>query len=356
MCAVEKNQSDDACEITAYPEPLDAVVLAGKDRRPERLIGGRNKALLEIGGQVLVRRVVEALLGASSIGHIYLAGPAGELEEVLPAHSPRLTIVDQIGKMLANTWAAIRACEKDHASESEAAFRQRPMLFVSSDLPLISSQAVDDFVARCAQQDAAAEEPYALLAGVAEEASLRPFYPQGEKAGIVRPYVHLSSGCFRLSNIYVARPYRLAHQEFLQIGFSHRKAKDWRNVAALAWNFFGQGRGWPAAWLTLRLQVTLMLAGRKGRLYQRLRRGNTLERIERACGAVLGGSIRIVPTPYGGLSMDVDDEEDFRVLGQRFRDWSAGLESGLNPYEGMGFKALLESAPLEGIDQEHEGY
>jgi hypothetical protein len=33
--------------------------------------------------------------------------------------------------------------------------------------------------------------------------------------------------------------------------------------------------------------------------------------------------VRIVTTPCGGLSLDVDDEEDYRVLDQRFSDWSA---------------------------------
>jgi hypothetical protein len=36
---------------------------------------------------------------------------------------------------------------------------------------------------------------------------------------------------------------------------------------------------------------------------------------------VLGGSIKVVITPYGGLSLDADNEEDFRVLNQRFGDW-----------------------------------
>jgi GTP:adenosylcobinamide-phosphate guanylyltransferase len=301
---------------------LDVVVLAGTDRRPERLVSGRNKAFLKVGGQVLVRRVVDALLGASSVGHIFVVGPVEELEEVFPEQSPRITIVTQVGKMMANTWAAIRASESIHASESEGAVQQRPMLFVSSDLPLISAQVVDDFVARCAREDAASEKPYSLLVGVAEEASLRSFYPEANKPGIKRPYVHLSSGRFRLANIYVGRPHLLAHQEFLQIGFSHRKAKDWRNVVALAWSFFGRGRAWFAAWLTLRLQVTLMFARRKSSFYPRLRRGNTPEKIERASGAILGGSVRLVPTPHGGLSLDVDDEEDYQVLEQRFEDWS----------------------------------
>jgi len=38
---------------------------------------------------------------------------------------------------------------------------------------------------------------------------------------------------------------------------------------------------------------------------------------------VLGGPVKIVITPYGGLSLDVDDQEDFRILDERYKDWAA---------------------------------
>ncbi len=60
---------------SAYPEPLDAIVLAGTDSNPRRMIEGQNKAFLEVGGEILVRRVVTALLDSSSIGDILVVGP-----------------------------------------------------------------------------------------------------------------------------------------------------------------------------------------------------------------------------------------------------------------------------------------
>jgi hypothetical protein len=157
---------------------------------------------------------------------------------------------------------------------------------------------------------------------VTEEASLLRYYPQDGKPGIKRPYVHFSQERLRLANIYVSRPRKLAHQEFLQTGFSYRKAKDWRNVMSLVRSYAGQSGGWKAAWITLKLQATLMASRRGGGLYRWLRKDNTLERVERAIGTVLGGTVKLVNTPYGGFSLDVDDDEDYRVLNSRFDDWS----------------------------------
>lgn len=326
------NTDNNTADIGAYPEPLDAVVLAGTDTNPRRRIKGQNKAFLEIGGRTLVDRVVEALLQADQVGQVFVVGPAERLRGVLGGLGERVTIVEQAGKMLANAWEAICAAEARFRERHGRDDPQRPLLFISSDLPLVSAAAIDDFVSRCAREDHRQADNFSMLAGVAEEASLAQYYPGPQQPGIRRPYVHLADCKVRLANIYVGRPRTLAHQEFLQTGFDFRKAEKWKNVAALAWHFLSQAGGWNAAWLTLRLQTTLLASrGRKGGLYARLRRGNTRRRIEQGCSTVLGGSVRMVITPYGGLSLDADNEDDFRVLTQRFAAWRA-----IGPVESAG--------------------
>ena len=307
----------------AYPFKLDAVVLAGTHQNPKRLIAGRNKAFLEVGGQVLLRYVVNALVGAKSIDQIFVVGPAEELVNELAGCSPRVRIIAQRGKMLTNCWAGIEASEDHHRHDPDIPVKERPLLVISCDLPLVTTRSIDDYVSRCARLDNASESPCAMFAGVVDEPGVTPFHPSGDKPGIQRPFVELACGRLRLANIYVGRPRNLSHQEFLQTGFSYRKAIDWRNVVALTYSFFNSHGGWAAAWLTMRVQLTLMLSKRKGRWYRRLRKGNTQERVEKSLSAVLGGPVKIVITPYGGLSLDVDDEEDFRLLDTCYEEWAA---------------------------------
>jgi len=309
--------------VDAYPFPLDAVVLAGTHQNLKRLIAGRNKAFLKVGGQVLVRYVVNALVDAKSIGQIFVVGPADRLMETLAGYPPRVRVIAQRGKMLTNCWAGIETSEDCHRYDPEIPVKERPLLIISCDLPLVTAPSIDDFVARCARADNLSDEPYAMLAGVVDEPGVSLFHPSGDKQGIKRPFVELEFGRLRLANIYVARPRNLSHQEFLQTGFSYRKAKDWRNVVALTFSFFKSHGGWQAAWLTMRVQLTLMLSKGKGRWYRRLKRGNTRERVEKSISEVLGGPIKIVVTPYGGLSLDVDDHEDFQILDEFYEDWAA---------------------------------
>ena len=307
----------------SYPFPLDAVVLAGTHQNPKRLITGRNKAFLKVGDQVLLRYVVDALVDATSIDQIFVVGPAEDLLEVLAGYSPRVHIIAQRGKMLTNCWAGIEASEDMHRYDPLMPVDERPLLIISCDLPLVTARSVDDFVSRCASVDKESDVLNAMLAGVVDEPSVRPFHQKGDKPGIERPFVELECGRLRLANIYVGRPRKLSHQELLQTGFSYRKAKDWRNVVALTFTFFKSRGGWHAAWMSIRVQLTLMLSKRKGRLYRRLKKGNTRQKVENSISEVLGGPVKIVITPYGGLSLDVDDQEDFRILDARYKDWAA---------------------------------
>lgn len=306
-----------------YPCLLDAVVLAGTHQNPKRLIMGRNKAFLELGGQHLVRYVVNALLEAGSIDQISVVGPAEELLQELSGFPNKVHVIAQRGKMLTNCWAGIEASEDRHRNDNGLPVEERPLLIISCDLPLVTARSIDDFISRCAGEDNASQQTYAMLAGVVDEPGVKPFHPSAGKQGIKRPFVELAWGRLRLANIYVGRPRKLSRQEFLQTGFSYRKAKDWRNVVALTFNFFKSHGGWAAAWMTIRVQITLMLSKKKGRLYRYLKKGNTQDRVEKCVSEVLGGSVKIVITPFGGLSLDVDDQEDFEVLDACYKDWAA---------------------------------
>ena len=69
------------------------------------------------------------------------------------------------------------------------------------DVVLITPEAVDDFVARCAAEDAGFEGGYAMLCGVADESSLEKYYPADGKPGIVRPYVNFRDSRQRLPRV-----------------------------------------------------------------------------------------------------------------------------------------------------------
>jgi hypothetical protein len=73
-----------------------------------------------------------------------------------------------------------------------------------------------------------------------------------------------------------------------------------------------------------------------------LRDGNTRERVEKSVGDVLGGRIRVITTPYSGLSLDVDEVEDYEVLNRRYSDWIAIHDA--TDAESLGHRARDQQA------------
>lgn len=116
---------------------LDAVVLAGgpADSVSALQPGAPNKAFVEIGGIALVGRVLASLRRAAAIGRIVAVAPLS-----MHAH-PGVVLADE----LRPDGATITQSLRNGLAEFEPG---RDVLVVASDLPVLTSPAVDDFVNR----------------------------------------------------------------------------------------------------------------------------------------------------------------------------------------------------------------
>jgi molybdopterin-guanine dinucleotide biosynthesis protein A len=116
---------------------IDAVVLAGGPRDDVARLqpGAPNKAFVEIGERSLVGRVLAALRGAPSIGRLVVVAPPNmkEHRDLVLADELRPDGV-QIADSLRNGLAGFQP--------------QADVLIVASDLPVLTPEAVDDYVSR----------------------------------------------------------------------------------------------------------------------------------------------------------------------------------------------------------------
>lgn len=123
-------------------EPIDAIVLAGspntgrlKDASPAAY-----EAFITIGGRPMVDYVVQTLLACPSIGRIAIAGPQEELSKLYggQADGQRLILAPG-GETLAQT--GINAIEELEPKGL--------VLAATSDIPLLTPPAVEDFIGQC---------------------------------------------------------------------------------------------------------------------------------------------------------------------------------------------------------------
>jgi GTP:adenosylcobinamide-phosphate guanylyltransferase len=308
--------------------PISAIVTAG-DGPASKLVYGDNKVYLEVRGRALVARVVEVLQRVPEVSEVWLVGNAERLHELFSREDLRaeirkpLHIVPQFRNLYENAWQTFRRLLPRagvDGRDPKGDEIDRPVLYISGDLPFATPQEISVFVRRGLALDC----DYAV--GLVSEESIRDFYPSAVgKPGIQVAYFNLLEGRFRQSNLHLAKPARIGNRQYIEDMYEHRYQKEFWHIARLAWTILRSEQGGLRA---LRLFLLIHLAGVADRHgFQRIadvfRRFVSLERVERVVSTLLRTDYRFVITEVGGCAIDVDKECEYDVVQQRFDDWSA---------------------------------
>ncbi len=163
---------------------LDAVVLAGSrnDGPLKECSPVKYEALIPIGSRAMVEYVVEALLGTRRIRRVLVVGPAAGLA-ALPAGA-RMSIVDSDGGMMENIEAGLKQLPGE-----------KRVLLATSDIPLLTSGAVDNFLSLCGDMSGDLYYP------VIEKNLVENIFPATR-----RTYVRLKEGVFTGGNLFLINP------------------------------------------------------------------------------------------------------------------------------------------------------
>ncbi|PKM81443.1 MAG: hypothetical protein CVU89_09330 [Firmicutes bacterium HGW-Firmicutes-14] len=162
---------------------FDAVIVAGSPNTgPLRECSDMPyEAMIRIGGKPMVRYVVDALLESGLIHSIAIAGPV-EMKEIFPEE--QVTVVQAGGEIVENAVKAMSYIDNT-----------RPVLIVTSDIPLLTAEAVRNFISLCGDRDADFYYPIVSM-DMAEER-----YP-----GVSRTSAKLKEGTFTGGNLFLVNP------------------------------------------------------------------------------------------------------------------------------------------------------
>jgi len=163
---------------------FDAMILAGGENnwRLTRCAEQPYEALIDIAGKPMVAFVAEALAASSYVRRIFIVGPAKELARY---SFPASTVVVQGGKTIMETIKI----------GFEAIGSKKHVLVATADIPLLTPDAVDDFVLKCVPVTADFYYP------IVEREINDRFYP-----GNKRTYVRLKEGTFTGGNLFLVNP------------------------------------------------------------------------------------------------------------------------------------------------------
>ncbi|MDA8096747.1 MAG: hypothetical protein C4575_02210 [Desulforudis sp.] len=163
---------------------IDCLLLAGSPNTGplQDVSTARYEATIPVGGRPMFGFVLDALRGSAQIGQIIVVGPP-DLNKYINHPDTRLVPMKQ-GLM-------------DNIAEGFTALGMpdAPVLVATSDIPLLTATALDDFLAHCGAMDADIYYP------VVSEETVSKAFP-----GVKRTYVRLKDGRFTGGNISVFRP------------------------------------------------------------------------------------------------------------------------------------------------------
>ncbi|HAI21530.1 MAG TPA: hypothetical protein DCM14_06535 [Clostridiales bacterium UBA8153] len=242
---------------------VDGVVLAGRYNtgRLQAGSGAKLEAMVEVQGRALVDYVITAMTGSGNVDNIFVVGPPGELAPVL---RPGVFTVEPGGDVLTNLRRGL------------SQVRSAQVLVSTSDLPLLSPEAICDFLARC--QEAPGADFYMPVISARDA--------QGAYPEMRRTYGRLREGRFTGGNIFLMKS-RLPEAAWAK---AEEFVKNRKHVLRLA-SLLGP------------TYVLKMLLCRP-----------SIPQLESRVEELLGVKCRAVPTPYVELAVDCDKESDLRVV------------------------------------------
>jgi GTP:adenosylcobinamide-phosphate guanylyltransferase len=241
----------------------DVIIMAGHDAMATPLseaTGQPCKALIPIAGRPMIHYLIQALQASDCMARLAVVGVSPE--EIAPDKAT--VFVPNQGSLVANLSAALDALQ---ASD--------PVLVASTDIPLLTPQAVRDLVERCEGQ--ALDLGYPIVERQVMEAQ----YP-----GSGRTFVPLVEGNFAGGDLFYLRPPVFRDNAAMFASLSARRKSAWQLARLM-------GAAIPLRYALKRLRI---------------------RDLERRAQRLLRADCRAIISPFAELAMDVDKPHHLELV------------------------------------------
>jgi GTP:adenosylcobinamide-phosphate guanylyltransferase len=253
---------------------INSLVLAGSNKRGRLIVEGiNNKALIEIKGKKMIEFTVKALARSRLINKIGIVGPKKELSNI--SFKKSVISIQEGEGLIDNLRLGFDLFEKAFC------LKEKRILVVTSDIPLVTTEAINDFISKSLDKAFDLTYPYA------RKEIIEAKYPETK-----RTYFKLKEGWLSGGNMVLVNP------------LFFKKNKDWFERAY-------KTRKSP-------LSLTRFLGSRLAfKLVLRLFLGSlTVEELETTASRLVGKNYKLkaIETLFPEMMIDLDKKEDFNLI------------------------------------------
>ena len=243
---------------------LNALILAGtKEKGPLEIAENvDNKALIMIDGRPMIDYIVDALNNSENIDKILVVGPKNELHPYIGKKVEE--ILNPGNSILENMEIGL-----NYFNSADN------LLLLSSDIPLITPEAINEFLSICTKRKACIGYPIITKENIIKK------YPETE-----RTYVKMKEGIFCGGNITFFKPdVFFQNKKLIKELFENRKAT-WKYAKILGLKF----------------------------ILKFLFKALTLEEIEKRITNIIGYNSIAVMVSYPEIMIDLDKPSDLKLI------------------------------------------
>ena len=229
------------------------------------LTQGKSKALLDMNGRTMLERVMDALQNAQNVGEIIVVGLGSDLG--MNFLGPVTHLPDH-GSLLKNALAGIHKMRELHPETNL-------VLLCSADIPTITPEIVDDFIARCAPYDKG------MVYNFVDKPTLEARFPHSN-----RTYVKLKDALIAGGDMTLIQGDLADSNQELWEALTNARKHAWRLARLIGLPFL-------LKFLTRRLSIA---------------------DIETAAERITGRPAQIMLNPHAEIAMDADKPEQVLLL------------------------------------------
>ncbi|GMT42223.1 MAG: hypothetical protein IEMM0002_0634 [bacterium] len=315
-----------ALNVDSQNRLYDVVILAGgKGKYAKFTKASPNKNFIKIKNRPLFIHVLMAFLGSNRVGRIYIIGPKADIEaelsklpsgaapadKVIPFQESK-RIVESIMK----TFIASIDGYREGDEECNLAVREKPIVVMCGDAPLLTHQEIDQFLDGCDT------DKYDYFLGMTPSATLEYYEPKEGKDGIKMIYTNFAEELLRINNLHIVKPFKVKNRRDFEEMYNMRHLRDFINVLRFGYSLVKRHMKFSdwVNWFKIILAMYLRRMGLTAAA-DYLRRNITMGSTEKVAGSLLGTRAKIVVTTYGGAAVDVDMEKSVITIENNYDDW-----------------------------------
>jgi len=305
----------------------DAVLVAGEGADSHRVCD-QHKALLKIKDKFVIQHVIETLQQVPSIGNIHVAGPRDKLSAAfkkggINTTTPKnIKIVQQKSNLFENAWHAFLTSLPGYLPDSKpdlAQFKERAVLIVPCDTPLITPHEVTHFIDHCDMTN------YDYVLGLTPEQRMTHFYPHADRPGIKMAYMHMREKNYRINNLHMVRPIKVIQRKHINTMYAFRYQKNVLNAILLGLYLMGKEQPKSLQYLSGLQLAMLCNRLRLKKLTKLFSRWTPKEDLEKAISGLMDTRFQGLEVPYPGAALDIDNDRDYHTMETMFDRWHTYL-------------------------------